>query len=134
LWVDGTTDVFHRAAIVLHKPLQKVAPSTLQRMNRWKFYFYRGSVNAIAIHENRINALVSFDYSKRVDHPNGIYTFNNYPVYFFLQLNPQTVDILKKEYQAMGSYLSSKSFEHPFINSDYSYYLNNNDTATGVLL
>jgi hypothetical protein len=44
-------------------------------------------------------------------------------------LNIETGEIIKKEYQKMGVYLSGKHFSNPVFNTPYSYYLSNTDSA-----
>ena len=87
------------------------------------------NVNAIAMHDNKVNILASFDHSQKIENKKGEFSFKTYPIYSFIQLNPESGAIIKKEYQMMGNYLSSIGFGHPIINSDQSYYLNNNDSA-----
>lgn len=87
------------------------------------------NVNDIAVHQGNVNILASFDHSKKVEHKDGTYSFHTYPIYFFIQLDPETGALLNKEYQMMGNYLSSINYGHPYINSDQSYYLHNADSA-----
>ncbi len=86
-------------------------------------------VNAVYVEGDKVNALVSFEASEKVVHQDGTFSFNNYPAYFFVQLNMATGEKIKQEYQMMGNYLSKMGFSNPVINSDYSYYLNNKDSA-----
>ncbi len=86
-------------------------------------------VNAIYVDGDKVNALVSFEGSEKITQANGSYSYHNYPVYFFVQFNNETGKKLKQEYQMMGNYLSKQGFSNPVINTDYSYYLNNNDSA-----
>ena len=87
------------------------------------------NVNAIAVYENKVNILASFDHLQKIENKKGEFSFKTYPIYSFIQLNPESGTIIKREYQMMGNYLSSIGFGHPIINSDQSYYLNNNDSA-----
>lgn len=87
------------------------------------------NVNDIYVDENRVSALVSFDFTKKVEHGDGTFSESVYPIYFFVQLDNNTGKTIKKEYQKMGSYLSSLNFFNPLVNSDYSYFLNNTDSA-----
>ena len=87
------------------------------------------NVNDIYVDDNRVSLLVSFDVTKRIEHTDNTFSERIYPIYFFVQLNNSTGTIIKKEYQEMGNYLSSLNFSNPFVNSDYSYYLNNIDSA-----
>jgi len=87
------------------------------------------NVNDIYVEDNRVSALVSFDISKKVEHKNGTVSENVYPIFFFVQLDISTGKRIVKEYQKMANYLSSLSFSNPLLNSDYSYYLNNKDSA-----
>jgi hypothetical protein len=87
------------------------------------------NVNAIALYENKVNILASFDHSEKIETKKGEFSFKTYPIYFFIQLNPESGAVIKKEYQMMGNYLSSIGFGYPTINSDQSYYLSNSDSA-----
>lgn len=87
------------------------------------------NVNDIYVEGDRISTLVSFDVSKRMDHGDGTFSENVYPIYFFVQLEVATGKIIKKEYQMMGNYLSGLKFSDPLINTDYSYFLHNRDSA-----
>ncbi len=86
-------------------------------------------VNAIYVEGDKVNALVSFEGSEKLTQQNGSFSYHNWPVYFFVQLNIETGKMIKKEYQMMGNYLSKLGFSNPVINTDYSYYLNNKDSA-----
>lgn len=86
-------------------------------------------VNSIAIGGKMVNALVSFETSKKVQHSDKTFSYNTYPIYFFLQLDTETGAVIKKEYQMMGNYLSSIGFSNPYVSSYASYYLNNKDSA-----
>ena len=74
-------------------------------------------------------ALVSFDYYQKIVYPDNTYGNKMFPVYFYVQLNIETGEIIKKEYQKMGVYLSGKHFSNPVLNSEYSYFLNNLDSV-----
>lgn len=87
------------------------------------------NVNDIYVEDNRVSALVSFDVSKKTQHKDGTFSENIYPIYFFVQLDIITGKRIVQEYQKMANYLSSLKFSNPFLNSDYSYYLNNKDSA-----
>jgi hypothetical protein len=87
------------------------------------------NVNDILIAGNIVNALVSFEVSKKVVHADKTFSYNTYPIYFFLQLDIETGAVIKKEYQMMGNYLSSLGFTNPHISSYQSYYLNKKDSA-----
>jgi hypothetical protein len=87
------------------------------------------NVNDILIAGNKVNALVSFDISKKVIHADKTFSYNTYPIYFFLQLDTATGAVIKKEYQMMGNYLSSLGFSNPYISSYQSYYLSKKDSA-----
>lgn len=88
------------------------------------------AVNDILIEGDRVSALVSFNTSKKNDNPaNGTFYHHTYPVYFFAQFDITSGRLIKKEYQRMANYLSSKDFTGPQLNSDYSYYLSNQDSA-----
>jgi len=73
--------------------------------------------------------LVSFDFSAKVAHADKTFSYNVYPIYFFLQLDMATGAVIKKEYQMMGNYLSSLGFTNPYISSYQSYYLSKKDSA-----
>lgn len=87
------------------------------------------NVDDIIVSGGMVCALVSFDYYQMIKHPNNRYSENMFPVYFYVQLNIETGEIIKKEYQKMGVYLSGKHFSNPVLNSEYSYFLNNLDSA-----
>jgi hypothetical protein len=87
------------------------------------------NVNYIDVSNKTVNVLVSFEVSKKVEYPDKTFSFNTYPIYFFMQLDPLTGAVIKKEYQMMGNYLSSIGFSNPYINSYKSYYLSNKDSA-----
>ncbi len=87
------------------------------------------NVNDILIAGNKVNALVSFDVSKKIVHADKTFSYNTYPIYFFLQLDATTGAVIKKEYQMMGNYLSSLGFANPYISSYQSYYLSKKDSA-----
>lgn len=87
------------------------------------------NVNDIYVDENRVSMLVSFDATRRIEHADNTFSENIYPIYFFVQLDNKTGKTIKKEYQEMGNYLSSLNFSNPLVNSDYSYYLSNADSA-----
>ena len=87
------------------------------------------AVNSINISGKMLNALVSFDANRKVDHAGKTFSYEAYPVYFFLQLNIQTGDVIRKEYQMMGNYMSSLGFANPYVNSYASYYLSKKDSA-----
>ena len=88
------------------------------------------NLNSIYIFNNKVNALVSFDYSLRVDDP-GTKTFSYkiFPIYHFVQLDIETGKVLKKEYQQMGNHLSSLGYSNPMINSDYAYFIRTEDSV-----
>jgi hypothetical protein len=87
------------------------------------------NVNDILIAGNKVNALVSFEVSKKVIHADKTFSYDTYPIYFFLQLDIATGAVIKKEYQMMGNYLSSLGFTNPYISSYQSYYLSKKDSA-----
>jgi hypothetical protein len=87
------------------------------------------NVNDILIAGNKVNALVSFEVSKKVAHADKTFSYDSYPIYFFLQLDIATGAVIKKEYQMMGNYLSSLGFTNPYISSYLSYYLSKKDSA-----
>ncbi|UAY53127.1 hypothetical protein [Ferruginibacter albus] len=87
------------------------------------------NVNAIYVDDKRVSALVSFDVSKKTDYKNGTFGEHVYPIYFFVQFDITTGKRLSKEYQKMANYLSSIDYLNPVLNSDYSYFLNNKDSA-----
>jgi hypothetical protein len=87
------------------------------------------AVNSIVIGGKMLNALVSFEVSKKIEHPDKSFSYKTYPVYSFLQLDIETGALIKKEYQRMGSYLSSIGFGNPYVSSYASYYLSNKDSA-----
>ncbi|MBL0280933.1 MAG: hypothetical protein IPQ11_11480, partial [Bacteroidetes bacterium] len=87
------------------------------------------NVDDINVSGDMVCALVSFDYYQKIKHPNNTFSENMFPVYFYVQLNIETGEIIKKEYQKMGVYLSGKHFSNPVLNSEYSYFLNNLDSV-----
>ncbi|MBK7441318.1 MAG: hypothetical protein IPI65_07250 [Bacteroidetes bacterium] len=87
------------------------------------------NVDDIIVAGDMVCALVSFDYYQKVVHPDNTYSNNMFPVYFYMQFNIETKEIIKKEYQKMAVYLSGKHFSNPVLNSEYSYFLNNLDSA-----
>lgn len=87
------------------------------------------NVDDIMVSGDKVCALVSFDHYKKVNGPNNTFSYNMFPVYSYVQLNIETGEIIKKEYQKMAVYLSGKNFVNPVLNSEYSYYLNNLDSA-----
>ena len=87
------------------------------------------NVNDLFITKDRVSALVSFDVIKRNIQKNGTFSETVYPAYFFIQLNNETGELIKKEYQKMGSYLSGLGFNNPVLNTDYSYLISKPDSA-----
>ena len=87
------------------------------------------NVDDIIVSGDMVCALVSFDYYQKVVYPDNTYGNKMFPVYFYVQLNIETGEIIKKEYQKMGVYLSGKHFSNPVFNTPYSYYLSNTDSA-----
>lgn len=86
-------------------------------------------VNAIYVDGDKVNALVSFEGSEKIVNRDGSFSYHKWPVYFFVQLDITTGKKISQEYQRMGNYLSQLGFSNPLINSDFSYYLNNGDSA-----
>jgi hypothetical protein len=87
------------------------------------------NVNDLFIEDNIVYALVSFDHAEKIEHNDGTYSEKIYPVYYYVQLDITTGKFLSKEYQMMGNYLSGQNYSNAFFNSNYSYYLNNADSA-----
>lgn len=81
------------------------------------------------IANGKVNVLVSFDARNKVQHKNGTFSENVYPIYHYVQLDENDGKQLVKDYQAMSNYLSSLGFAHPYMNTRASYYLNNSDSA-----
>ena len=90
------------------------------------------NVDDIIVSSDMVCALVSFDYYQKVVYPDNTYGNKMFPVYFYVQLNIETGEIIKKEYQKMGVYLSGKHFSNPVFNTPYSYYLSNADSAAFI--
>lgn len=90
------------------------------------------NVDDIIVSGDMVCALVSFDYYQKVVYPDNTYGNKMFPVYFYVQLNIETGEIIKKEYQKMGVYLSGKHFSNPVFNTAYSYYLSNTDSAAFI--
>jgi len=86
------------------------------------------NVNSICIDDNKLNALVSFESSPKAYGKKDT-SYRPYPIYFFLQLDLETGKMIKKQYQLMGNYLSKLYYSNPKVNSSYSYFLNNRDSA-----
>ena len=86
------------------------------------------NVDAICYAENLVNLLVSFDHREKKTDPDGTFSYVSYPVYFFVQLDPVSGKLIRKEYQMMGNYLSSIGYIDPLINTNYSYLLKETDS------
>lgn len=86
-------------------------------------------VDAVAVHQGKVNVLASFKHREKKFYKDNTFSYEVYPIYFFIQLDPATGAVLGKEYQMMGNYLSSIGFGHPFINTDQSYFLSKPDSA-----
>ncbi|CAN5775951.1 hypothetical protein BH11BAC4_BH11BAC4_26680 [soil metagenome] len=87
------------------------------------------NVNDIYVDSARVSVLVSFDISKKITNNNGTFSEHVYPIYFFVQFDIYTGKRIVKLYQNMANYLSSLDFKDPLINTDFSYYMNNSDSA-----
>ena len=87
------------------------------------------NVDDIIVSGGKVCVLVSFDHYKKVKGPDNTYTNKMFPVYFYVQMNIETGEIIKKEYQKMGVYLSGMGFANPVLNSENSYFLNTQDSA-----
>ncbi len=85
--------------------------------------------NGVAVHQGKVNVLASFKHREKKDHGDGSFSWNVYPIYFFIQLDPANGAVTGKQYQMMGNYLSSIGFGQPYINTDQSYYLSKPDSA-----
>ena len=87
------------------------------------------NVDDIIVSGDKVCVLVSFDHYKKVKGPDNTYANKMFPVYFYVQMNIETGEIIKKEYQKMGVYLSGMGFANPVLNSENSYFLNTQDSA-----
>lgn len=87
------------------------------------------NLNAIHADSKYVTALTSFHTSKEVKHADGTFSLNTFPVYFVVRLDKQSGKLISKQYQQMGTYLSSTGFGSPILSDSITYYLSNNDSV-----
>lgn len=85
------------------------------------------NVNSITTQADEVIVLASFNMRKEVPNGKGV-SYDVFPVYYFIRLNIETGELLSKQYQLMGTYLSSKGFHQTLVCDTVTYMLANADS------
>lgn len=85
------------------------------------------NVNSITTQADEVIVLASLNLRKEVPNGNGV-SYDIFPVYYFIRLNIETGELLSKQYQLMGTYLSSKGFHQTQVCDTVTYMLANADS------